>query len=146
MIYADTSFFVSLRIPDEKSQAADDFITKHPDADIIWSPLNRVESFNTIRQLAYRKAISAADARAAVHRLDRDVKAGYFHHQEADWRNVLRRTDDISQNHGFTLRCRFADLLHVAYAIELAASQFVSCDRDQIELAKAAGLKTTLLY
>ena len=38
--------------------------------------------------------------------------------------------------------CRSADLLHVAYAKELAASLFVGFDEDQITLASAAGLDT----
>jgi hypothetical protein len=33
------------------------------------------------------------------------------------------------------------DLLHVAYAAELAAKLFVSFDEDQLALAEAAGLK-----
>jgi predicted nucleic acid-binding protein len=39
-------------------------------------------------------------------------------------------------------RVRAADLLHVAYAKELAAETFVSFDDDQLALARASGLKT----
>jgi predicted nucleic acid-binding protein len=145
MIYADTSFFVSWRIPDANSEAADKFTSSLSDGDIIWSPLNRVEVFNAIRQLAFRKYVSVADARAAIHSLDRDVKAGFFRHQEADWRDLMRRTNEISENHAMTLPCRFADLLHIAYALELASDHFVTGDGDQCQLAKAVGLKTTLL-
>src|SRR4051812_1525177 len=84
MIYADTSFFVSLRVPDENSEAAYNFANELSDGDIVWSPLNRVEVFNAIRQLAYQKFISAADARAAIHSCERDVKAGLFRHRETD--------------------------------------------------------------
>jgi predicted nucleic acid-binding protein len=40
--------------------------------------------------------------------------------------------------------CRAPDLLHVAYAKELAAEVFVSFDDDQLALAEATGLKTFL--
>ena len=59
---------------------------------------------------------------------------------EADWRDVLRTAYEISVEHGFSLFCRSADVLHVAYAKELAAELFVSFDEDQVVLAKAAGL------
>ena len=148
MIYADTSFFVSLYVPDEKSGVADKFvesINDDRDTDISWSPLNRVEVFNTIRQLAFRKNISAADARTAIHSLERDVKAGFFRHQEADWRNVLRRANDVSSSVAFSKQCRAADLLHVAYALELAVDEFITFDSAQAEIANSAGLKTTHL-
>lgn len=60
---------------------------------------------------------------------------------EADWRDVLRTAGELSAGHGFAQAARAADLLHLAYAIELAASSFVSFDGDQIRLARAAGMK-----
>lgn len=101
---------------------------------------------NTIRQLTRhpesKRRLSAAEARALAHYLDRDVRLGYFTHMEADWRDVLRTANEISIAHGFALPCRSADLLHVAYAKELSAQLFVSYDDDQLALAGAAGLKT----
>ena len=38
---------------------------------------------------------------------------------EADWRDVLRQANDLSIAHSFALAVRSADLLHVAYAVEL---------------------------
>ena len=53
---------------------------------------------------------------------------------------MLRTAYEISAEHAFELSCRSADLLHVAYAKELAADSFISFDDEQIELANAAGL------
>lgn len=61
---------------------------------------------------------------------------------EADWRDVLRTANEISLTQAFTLPCRSADLLHVAYAKELSAELFVGFDDDQLALAKSAGFKT----
>ena len=66
---------------------------------------------------------------------------GYLTHLEADWRDVLRTANEISIAHGFNIACRAPDLLHVAYASELAAEMIVSFDEDQLALAKATGLK-----
>ena len=140
MIYADTSFWVALRMAIEKNHsAARSFLIENEDEDFIWSPWNRTETFNTIRQLALDK-ISEGDARQAVASLERDARLGYYVHREADWREVLRAANEISAQHAFAVSCRAADLLHVAYAQELVAEIFVSFDEDQIELAKAAGL------
>src|SRR6266581_4946783 len=49
--------------------------------------------------------------------------------------DALRTAYEISAEHAFGLPCRSADLLHVAYAKELAADAFVSFDDEQIDLA-----------
>jgi len=105
-----------------------------------------VEVFNTIRQLTRhletRRRLRAPEAKAIIRGLEEDVRIGYFTHMEADWRDVLRTANEISLTCAKSRPCRSADLLHVAYAIELTAQLFVSYDEDQIVLAKAAGLKT----
>ena len=49
---------------------------------------------------------------------------------------------EISLTNAFERPCRAADVLHVAYAKELATQTFVSFDDDQLALAQAAGLET----
>jgi len=144
--YADTSFLVAVRAPhDHFHRAALDLYEDRQDEIWIWSPWHRVEVFNTIRQLTRnpdaRRAITEADAKALIHRLEREVSLGYFTHFEADWRDVLRAANEISIANAFNLACRAPDLLHVAYAKELATDTFVSFDEAQLALAEAAGLK-----
>jgi hypothetical protein len=85
--------------------------------------------------------LNVADARRIIHELEREVRLGYFQHIEADWRDVLRTASEMSSEHAFELYCRSADLLHVAYAKEVAAELFVSFDVDQLKLAEVAGLR-----
>ena len=80
-----------------------------------------------------------ADARRIIHRLETDLRVGQ--HIEADWRNVLLTACEISGTHGFSVACRSADLLHVAYAQVLGVDLFVSFDDDQVALAGAAGIE-----
>jgi hypothetical protein len=111
----------------------------------LWSPWHRVEVFNSIRQLVQHpepeRRLRLAEDKALIHRLETDVRLGYFTHLEADWRDVLRNANELSIAHGFELACRSVDLLHVAYANELAAESFVSFDQAQLALAQASGLK-----
>jgi predicted nucleic acid-binding protein len=147
MIYADSTFIVACKVREDNFyRVAEDFFEAHQDETWLWSPWHRIEVFNTIRQLTRHpeaaRRLHLPDAKALIRRLEEDVRAGYFEHAEADWRNVLRTANEISANHGFGLPCRSADLLHVAYAKELSAEMFVSFDDDQLALANAAGLKT----
>ncbi len=148
MIYADSSYLVAARVRrDTFHKVALDFYEAGQDEVWLWSPWHRVEVLNSIRQLARHpdaaRRLSRAEAKALIHRLETDVRLGYFTHLEADWRDVLRTANEVSIASGFDLACRAPDLLHVAYAKELAADVFVSFDEDQLTLAAAAGLKTT---
>lgn len=147
MIYADTSFMVAARVRrDTRHTSALDFYEAKQDDEWLWSPWHRVEVFNSIRQLVRHpeaaRRLRPPEAKALIHQLETDVRLGYFTHMEADWRDVLRTANEISIASGFEIPARAADLLHVAYAKELAADLFVSFDNDQLALAKASGLKT----
>jgi predicted nucleic acid-binding protein len=144
-VYPDTTFYVALRFfKDTHSEIAAQYHEHNQDDNFLWSPWHRVEVANTLRQFARgtEPLLLEGDARRIIHRLESDVRLGYFLHMEADWRDVLRSAYEISAEHGYAYSCRSADLLHVAYAKELAADSFVSFDDDQIRLAAAAGLDT----
>ena len=146
MIYADTSFLVAMRVRrDTQHRAALDFYEANQDDTWLWSPWHRVEVFNSIRQLVKHpdksRRLLLAEAKALIHRLETDVRLGYFTHMEPDWRDVLRTANEISIASGFEIPCRAADLVHVAYAKELAAESFVSFDDDQLALASTSGLR-----
>lgn len=146
MIYADTSFIVASKVRrDNYFEAALNFYETHAEEVWLWSPWHRVEVFNSIRQLTChpeaKRRLREPEARALIHRIETDVRVGYFTHVEADWRDVLRSASELSVAHGFNLAVRAADLLHLAYARELAASLFVTFDLNQLALAEAAGMR-----
>jgi predicted nucleic acid-binding protein len=146
VIYADTSFLLASRIQrDTFHETAVSYYETRQEEVWLWSPWHRVEVFNSIRQLVRHpeaeRRLLPGEARALIRRLETDVRLEYFTHLEADWRDVLRTANELSIAHGFDLPCRAPDLLHVAYAQELAAEVFVSFDEDQLALANASGLK-----
>lgn len=147
MTYADSSFFVALCVSlDTFHNSAIRFYEEKQEQIWLWSPWQRVEIFNTVRALTRhpnrKRGLQITEAKALIRRLEQNVRLGYFTHMEADWRDVLRTANELSIEHAFELPCRAADLLHVAYARELAAEVIVSFDDDQLALAEAAGLKT----
>jgi predicted nucleic acid-binding protein len=146
ILYPDSSFVVACRVPhDTWHEVAIDFFGEHQEETRLWSPWHRVEVFNTIRQFTRhadsKRSINEAEAKALIHRLENDVRCGYFLHLEADWRDVLRTASEISVANAFRRSCPGTDLLHVAYAVELAAEAFVTFEDEQLELATAAGLR-----
>lgn len=79
MIYADTSFLVATRIRrDTFHEAAMDFYARRQDEVWLWSPWQRVESFNSIRQLVRhpdpKRRLLLPEAKALIHRLETDVR------------------------------------------------------------------------
>jgi predicted nucleic acid-binding protein len=144
--YADSSFIVASRVSrDTFHPQALRFFAAHEEDIWLWSPWHRVEVFNTLRQLTRAssalRSLRQHDARALIHRLESDVRLGFFLHIEADWRDVLRTASEISVGNAFAMSCPAADLLHVAYAKEVATDLFVSFDNDQVALADACGLR-----
>ena len=146
MIYPDTSFLVALKIRrDTFHLAALDFFEARQGEVWLWSPWHRVEVLNAVRQLTRhpdaKRRLRLAEAKALIHRLETEVRLGYFTHLEVDWRDVLRTANEISIASACGLACPAADLLHVAYAKELVAEVFVSFDDEQLALANASGLR-----
>ena len=146
-IYADTSFLVASRYRrDTFHREAVRFFGEHEQDAWLWSPWHRVEVLHALRQYTQhpeaKRALPIEDAKALIHRLEADVRLGYLLHMEADWHDVLRTANELSAGLGFNLVFRGGDLLHVAYALELAAGLFVTFDGRQSAVAQAAGLKT----
>jgi predicted nucleic acid-binding protein len=145
-ICADSSFLVALLWRHDNFHAeARRFSDRRSEDRWLWTPWQRVETFNTlrhfVRDVTPRNAMREADARAIIHRLETDVRLGYFDHLEPDWRNVMRTANELSVAHAFSLPFASVDLFHVAHAVEAAAEVFVTFDEDQHALARAAGLE-----
>ena len=138
--YPDSSFVVSLVSADAHSAEACAFMTRSG-APLLFTPLHRIEARNALRNAAARGALSDQEVRAAIQRLEDDLKDGFLVHQPLDWGNVLRRADSLSEKHAAIDGQRTIDLLHVAAALECKARIFLSFDQRQRKLAKAVGLK-----
>lgn len=138
-IYADTSFFVSLYLPDRHSSLAEQLLGRKPR---LWlTPLHRAEWAHAIAQHLFRKELSPREARQANVDLERDRRSGLWLEvglPESAWETCM----DLANRHGSKLGCRTLDSLHVASALELRAEAFWTFDERQARLANRAGLLT----
>jgi predicted nucleic acid-binding protein len=138
-IYADTSFFVSLHLPDRHTAAVERRLRSRPS---LWmTPLHVAECAHAIEQHVFRKAITRSEADRALRR---------FHEYRAQnlWREAplpdqaFELCAQLAHQHAARLGVRTLDTLHVASALELKAVHFWTFDERQAKLALAAGLKT----
>jgi predicted nucleic acid-binding protein len=137
-IYADTSFFVSLYLPDRHTEEVERRLKSQPS---LWmTPLHVAECTHAIEQHVFREAITRSEAERVLQR---------FHEHRA--RNLWREAPvpdqafevcaQLARRHAARLGVRTLDTLHVASALELKVEHFWTFDGRQAKLALAAGLK-----
>ena len=73
--------------------------------------------------------------------LQSDLSAGVSEVVPVDWAGVLSLAEMLSAKHTERGGHRFADILHVATALQLGAATFWTFDANQRELAEAEGLE-----
>ena len=140
--YADTSWWIAYKITDDTNHgAAVEVFDRFPDIRILWTPWQRVEVFNSLRQLERGGVIIEGKSRTLIRLFEQEVRLGYWPHAEFDWRDAVRTACELSAEHGLSVPIRGMDLFHVAIAIETGADAFLTFDGDQRGLAEAAGIR-----
>jgi hypothetical protein len=76
--------------------------------------------------------------------LEEDVQAGVWEAPAYDLADVHATAERLARRHAAALGTRSLDILHVAAALALGANCFVTGDRRQASLARAANLEATL--
>lgn len=115
--------------------------SKYSTVRILWTLWQRVEVFNSLRQLERAGAIIQGKARTLIRLLEQEVRLGYWPHAEFDWRDAVRTACELSAEHGLSVPIRGMDLFHVAIAIETGADAILTFDLDQEALAEVAGVR-----
>jgi predicted nucleic acid-binding protein len=139
MVYADTSFLVSLYSPDVHSTAASATIARLR-ATVFLTPLGELELLNALQLRVFRKEATASQIRLAGVQLQDHIASGFFA-QQAMPPTVYERARQISRARTAASGLRTLDILHVASAILLKGERFLTYDQRQERLAKAEGLR-----
>lgn len=138
--YPDSSFLVSLHRADTHHVVACSFMARSASS-LIFTPLHRVEVRNALRNETATGEMAPPDCRLAFRQIDEDLRDGLLVHIPVSWTDVFRRADELSEKHAAREGQRAIDLLHVAIALESGAKIFLSFDKRQRKLARAAGLR-----
>ena len=141
MTYANTGFLCSLFAPDAHThRAAVRMKRQELPLPITW--LHRLEFRNALQLRLFRKEIKPTRRDALLNITLADLAAGVLAHAEPPLPDLTTEAERVSALHSEMLRTRTLDILHVASALVLGFSQFLTFDRRQQTLAKAAGLKS----
>ncbi len=137
--YADTGFICSLYAPDAHTERAVRQMERGKDG-VFLSWLNQVEFRNALRLRVFRKEITPAQRDASLNHFLADVNAGVWQAVEPAHEAVLTETERLSALYSEKIGARTLDILHVAMSIVLGSNRFLSFDKRQLKLAKAAGV------
>ena len=139
--YADTSWWLGYKCRrDTQHAVALSLFDRDPEAEILWTPWQRVEVFNGFCQAERAGLLGKGESRQIIRLLEQEVRIGYWPHVEFDWTDAVRTAGELRSEHSLKMVVRAMDLFHIAIAIEVGADAILSFDTEQIALAQAAGL------
>lgn len=82
-VYADTSWWLAYKCRrDTHHPAAISLFDREPNAQVLWTPWQRVEVFNTFRQTERAGLIQPGESRQLIRLLEQEIRLGYWPHAE----------------------------------------------------------------
>lgn len=135
----DTSFLFALYGHDAHTAAARAWM-QQAQVPLTLTPLHRYELGNALRFAVFRKVIAPAEAAASLASIEADLAAGFLQLAPTDLAALVAEAQRLSEAHTITGGHRSFDILHVAAAVSLHATTFLSFDQNQRRLAAAVGL------
>ena len=145
--YPDTSFLCALYVAQANSAAAIAHYQRMREP-LQVSALLLGEFRQSVRFQIFRNRRDATQGYprrmglAALAKLQENIDAGALVVVPAEWADVLHVAERISARYTAEEGHRYLDVLHVATALHLGVTDFLSFDADQRRLARAEGLVT----
>lgn len=143
--FPDTSFLSALYRAQVNSPKADRYMASLPGS-LGVSSLLLLEFRQSVRlQIRlhlndWTKGFTQAEGQQMLNDLQIDLNAGLLTTTPVDWSAVHQRAEALSSAHTPAGGHRLADILHVATALHLGVSEFLTFDGNQRKLAEAEGL------
>lgn len=142
MVYADTSLLASLYLADSNTSAALAAVTAAAQP-LILTSWQQFELENALQLRLFHRESSRADLVTAEAHLAEDISAGMVVEVPLPVASVLPVARQLAARHTALLGTRAFDVFHVAAALHLKATRFLTFDARQLALARAAGLRTS---
>lgn len=137
--YFDSSALIAVYATERFSAAARREVRSTPG--IPFTPLHDLEIENALRVLHGRGVLDARELRGLLAQVGDDREAGRLVDANLDLFVAFARASALSTAHASRLLCRILDVMHVASALVLGCSRFVSGDDRQLALAAAEGIE-----
>ena len=139
-IYADTSVLFSLYITNANSPKADAWRQANP-FPLDFTGFHRIELRNALSLAAFQQRLTSVEVQAAWQEVEQDLASGLLAANPDLWEKLLREAESLAELHTPTIGSRSLDILHVATALALGATEFCTFDTRQGKLARLAGLR-----
>ena len=141
MLYLDTSALLKLYIREQGSEAVQARVASQDLPLPIWE-FQEAELTNALRLKVFWNEITPAQAETQIALFQQRRRQGLYYFPEIVRNNLMSTFRQLSAETP-RLGCRTMDIFHVACAVEIAASEFLTIDRRQGSLAQHAGLKVS---
>ncbi len=138
MLYLDTSALLKLYIREQDSETVQSRIESQDLPLPIWE-IQEAEFVNALRLKVFWKEITNTQAEDQISRFQQRRRDGLYFFPEIDRPALTLHFMELSKQTAI-LGCRTMDILHVACALEIGATSFLSFDQRQNALASHAGL------
>ena len=145
--FPDTSFLCSIYREQAFSREADRLFEKTAKP-LAVSTLLLFEFRQSVRLQSFlhskdrKKGFTKVEGEAMLRDLRADLASGLIAVVPVDWTEVHNLAEILSAKHTESGGHRFADLLHVATALQLGVERFLTFDDNQRTVARAEGMKT----
>lgn len=138
--YFDAGVLLKAYVPEPDSNVADALILE-AQPPLPLTHLHEIEMRNALRLKRGRREITQAELRGALRNFQADITAGRLERPAYDLVVVFHKAEELSARYSAATLARSLDILHVAAALIIHASTFVSFDERQRKVARRAGLK-----
>lgn len=143
MLYLDTSALLKLYIREAGSEAVQARLAAQDSPLPVWE-IQEAELINGLRLKVFWKEITPQQAQKQIAHFDDRRQRGLYsfpdiarHDLMLTFRRLCAETPRLG--------CRTMDILHVACAVQIGATEFLTFDQRQQALARHAGLTVTEL-
>lgn len=143
MLYLDTSALLKLYIHEQGSEAVQLRVIAQDLPLPIWE-MQEAELVNALRLKVFWKEITMEQATSQIELFHGRRKRGQYFFPEIQRSQLMKTFAQLSQETPKN-GCRTMDIFHVACALEIAATEFLTFDKRQRQLAIHAGLCVTSL-
>ena len=143
--FPDTSFLCAIAVSQANSPAAASHFAAMPEP-LHVSSLLLFEFRQSVRFQIWlhdrnpAKGYPQPIASAALSKVDFNIQSSAINIVDVDWPDVFLKAEQLSQRHTVVGGHRGFDVLHVATALSLGASEFLTFDANQRRLAASEAL------
>lgn len=143
MLYLDTSSLLKLYIREHGSEFVQSRVASQDQPLPIWE-IQKAELINALRLKVFWNEITLDQADAQIALFESRLKRGLYAFPQIDRSSLMKCFLRLGAETP-RLGCRTLDIFHVACALEIGATEFLSFDQRQNALASHAGLNLTLV-